>query len=92
MHPGQFSRKFLTDPDEAQVRSCRTNNDTSTEGVALKKTENSILRFQKVLNKILDVGNHVFYKRAKIQLEIPSILTSAKIKENENLKYVQCKL
>jgi hypothetical protein len=45
--------------------------------------ENGSLKFQFFLNKILDIGNDVFYERANYQFEIPSILGSEIIKNME---------
>jgi hypothetical protein len=45
----------------------------ATRSSFLKEFKYAILKFQKILLKILDVGNVVFYQRAKFEFQIPYI-------------------
>jgi hypothetical protein len=49
----------------------------------LKKIQNSYIKDSTKIETILDVGNDVYYKRAKSQYELLSILGYTKITKSE---------
>jgi hypothetical protein len=63
----------------------------ATCSLFFKKFENTILKFQKNLKLNLQVDNIVIYNRANFQIEIPYIISCAKITNSKIYNSEQCR-